>query len=60
MAYLTWWRMTVAAGLLRDGDAPLAAVARRVGYASEYAFAHAFKRVRGVPPGSYWAGLNGI
>jgi AraC-like DNA-binding protein/mannose-6-phosphate isomerase-like protein (cupin superfamily) len=53
MSYLTWWRMTVAAGLLRDSDLPLAGVARRVGYASEYAFAHAFKRVRGQPPGAY-------
>jgi AraC-like DNA-binding protein len=53
LAYLTWWRMTVAAGLLREGDAPLAAVARRVGYGSEYAFAHAFKRVLGVAPGAY-------
>lgn len=53
MAYLTWWRMTVAAGLLRDGDLPLAGVARRVGYASEYAFAHAFKRIQGLPPGAY-------
>ena len=51
-AYLTWWRMTVA-GLLREGNAPLAALARRVGYGSEYAFAHAFKRVPGVAPGAY-------
>ena len=55
LTYLTWWRMTVAAGLLRGGDAPLAAVARRVGYTSEYAFAHAFKRVLGLPPGVYRA-----
>jgi len=53
LAYLTWWRMTTAAGLLRSGDIPLAALAGRVGYASEYAFAHAFKREHGVPPGAY-------
>jgi AraC-like DNA-binding protein len=53
MAYLSWWRMTVAARLLREGDAPLAAIARRVGYASEYAFAHAFKRAFGSPPGAF-------
>jgi AraC-like DNA-binding protein len=53
LAYLSWWRMTVAARLLREGDAPLAAIARRVGYASQYAFAHAFKRAFGSPPGAF-------
>jgi AraC-like DNA-binding protein len=53
LAYLTWWRMTLAARELRDGDAPLAAVARRVGYASEFAFAHAFKREIGTAPGAF-------
>jgi AraC-like DNA-binding protein len=53
LGYLTWWRMTVAAGLLRDGELPLAAIARRVGYASEFAFAHAFKREFGIAPGGY-------
>ena len=53
LSYVTWWRMTVAARLLRDGRDPLAAIARRVGYASEYAFAHAFKREFGVAPGRF-------
>ncbi|HEY2671459.1 MAG TPA: AraC family transcriptional regulator [Rugosimonospora sp.] len=53
LAYLTWWRMTLAARLLRDGDAPLAAVARKVGYTSEFAFAHAFKRECGLAPGRF-------
>ncbi|AVT29454.1 AraC family transcriptional regulator [Plantactinospora sp. BC1] len=53
LAYLTWWRMTLAARLLRDGDAPLATVARQVGYASEFAFAHAFKREYGSAPGRF-------
>ena len=52
-AYLTWWRMTLAARLLRDGDAPLATVARKVGYTSEFAFAHAFKREYGLAPGGF-------
>jgi len=30
-----------------------AALAGRVGYASEYASAHAFKREHGIPPGAY-------
>jgi AraC-like DNA-binding protein len=57
LAYLTWWRMTVAAAALRDGDAPLASVARRVGYVSEFAFAHAFKREYGTAPGAYRRGF---
>ncbi|WP_329240832.1 MULTISPECIES: AraC family transcriptional regulator [Actinoallomurus] len=53
LGYLTWWRMTLAAGLLRDSDLPLSAVAARVGYGSEYAFAGAFKRAFGLAPGRY-------
>lgn len=53
LTYLTWWRMTVAARLLRDSDVPANAVAGRVGYTSEFAFAHAFKRAYGRPPGAY-------
>lgn len=53
LAYLTWWRMTLAARLLRDSDAPLAAVAAKVGYTSEFAFAHAFKRAYGSAPGTF-------
>ncbi|GLX05541.1 AraC family transcriptional regulator [Microbispora sp. NBRC 16548] len=53
LAYLTWWRMTTAARLLRDSDAGLAEIAARVGYSSEYAFGAAFKRVYGTAPGRY-------
>jgi AraC-like DNA-binding protein len=53
LAYLAWWRMTLAARRLRAGDAPVAAVAREVGYGSEFAFAAAFKREFGTPPGAY-------
>jgi len=53
LAYLTWWRMTIAAQLLRGTDALLPAVAERSGYGSEYAFAKAFKREYGIPPGRY-------
>jgi AraC-like DNA-binding protein len=53
LTYLTWWRMTLAARLLRNSDAPLSAVARQVGYTSEFAFAHAFKREYRMPPGGY-------
>ncbi|MEV7020711.1 AraC family transcriptional regulator [Kitasatospora sp. NPDC093558] len=53
MAYLTRWRMTTAARLLRESDAPLTAVAAQTGYGSEYAFAKAFKREYGQAPGGY-------
>ena len=53
LGYLTSWRLTLAARLLADTDAPLATVARRVGYASEFAFAAAFKRDFGQPPGRF-------
>ncbi|RKN38523.1 AraC family transcriptional regulator [Streptomyces hoynatensis] len=56
LAYLTWWRLTTAARLLRDSDAPLSAVAARVGYRSEYSFAHAFKREFALAPGRYRRG----
>ncbi|MEU2232803.1 AraC family transcriptional regulator [Streptomyces vietnamensis] len=56
MAYLTWWRLTRAAALLRDTGDPLATVARHVGYASPYALSHAFRREFGTTPGQYRSG----
>jgi AraC-like DNA-binding protein len=53
LTYLTWWRMTLAAQLLRESDEPLRVVARRAGYTSEVAFSAAFKREYGVTPGRY-------
>lgn len=53
LTYLTWWRMTIAAGLLRDSTDPLVAIAARVGYGSEFAFANAFKRHHGLAPGQF-------
>ncbi|MBB5917470.1 AraC-like DNA-binding protein [Nocardia transvalensis] len=55
LAYLTWWRMTLAGRLLRADDIPLRAVAQRVGYTSEFAFAKAFKREYDMAPGRYRA-----
>ncbi|WP_328940328.1 AraC family transcriptional regulator [Streptomyces sp. NBC_00250] len=53
LGYLTWWRMTTAARLLRTSDAPLRSIAAQAGYTSEFAFAHAFKRTHGTAPGVY-------
>ncbi|MFF8814048.1 AraC family transcriptional regulator [Streptomyces pactum] len=53
LAYLTEWRMALAADLLAEPTATVAAVARRVGYADAFGFSSAFKRVRGLSPSAY-------
>ncbi|MFD5873126.1 AraC family transcriptional regulator [Streptomyces sp. NPDC060322] len=53
VAYLTEWRMTLAADLLTRPELTVAAVARRVGYADAFGFSAAFKRVRGESPSAY-------
>ena len=51
--YLTEWRMTLARDHLRSGDLSLAQIADRTGYTSPYAFAAAFRRHHGQPPGQW-------
>ena len=53
LTYLLGWRMSLAARILRQDGAPVAALARSVGYTSESSFSNAFKRVTGVSPRSY-------
>ncbi len=53
MQYVTDWRMALAREALREDSIGLAAVAERVGYASPYAFAAAFRRHHGVAPGAW-------
>jgi AraC-like DNA-binding protein len=55
LTYVTNWRMALAREQLRAGDTGLAAIARSLGYASEFSFAAAFKRHHGVAPGR-WRG----
>lgn len=55
-AYLTRWRMDLAARRLRDTDDSLEGIARSVGYTSVYAFSRAFSRDRRQPPGRFRAG----
>jgi AraC-like DNA-binding protein len=55
LAYLTRWRMDLAARDLRDTTDPVGAIAHRIGYESEFAFSRAFSRFRGRPPGRYRA-----
>ncbi|TYB71400.1 AraC family transcriptional regulator [Nonomuraea sp. PA05] len=57
MAYLTGWRIALAADLLRSPETTIEAVARHVRYANAFALSVAFKRVRGVSPSRHRAGL---
>jgi AraC-like DNA-binding protein len=50
MAFLTGWRIALAADLLLEPGATVGSVARRVGYSSPFALSTAFKRVRGISP----------
>ena len=50
MAFLTGWRLALAADLLREPTATLATVARQVGYSTPFALSTAFKRAYGVSP----------
>jgi AraC-like DNA-binding protein len=53
MQHLTQWRMQVAANLLAQSGAKIAAIAADVGYDSEAAFSRAFKKAAGVSPGAW-------
>ncbi len=53
LTYLNRWRLNVAAHQLRNTTLPVAAIARDVGYTSEFAFNRAFARAHGQPPGRY-------
>jgi len=56
MAYLTGWRIALAADLLRDTTDTVESIARRVGYANAFALSVAFKRVRGTSPTAHRKG----
>jgi AraC-like DNA-binding protein len=55
LTFLTGWRLDMAADLLCETDASIAAVAEQVGYGSPFALSTAFKRVMGVSPQRYRA-----
>jgi AraC-like DNA-binding protein len=52
MHYVTRWRMNMALTWLREDDAPVGDLSRRLGYESEAAFSRAFKRYMGISPGA--------
>lgn len=53
LAYLTRWRMLLAADRLHRGGEPVGEIALSLGYGSESAFSTAFKRVMGCAPRQY-------
>lgn len=50
LEYLAHWRLTLARRLLSEGRSTVGEVAAQVGYASESAFGHAFRRAFGRSP----------
>lgn len=55
IAFLTSWRLALAADLLRSSEATIGAVARQVGYSTPFALSSAFKRAYGVSPNTHRA-----
>lgn len=53
MTYLTGRRLSHGARLLRETKAPLATIARQIGYSTEFAFGAAFRREYGISPGRF-------
>lgn len=53
MHYLALWRMHLAKQLLRQTTLSMKEIALRVGYDSEAAFHHAFRRLVGQPPAAW-------
>ena len=55
IAFLTAWRLALAADLLRTSGTTVGAVARKVGYSTPFALSSAFKRAYGVSPNTHRA-----
>lgn len=58
--YITRTRLAHAAALLRNAEVPIAEIAARAGYASEFSFGKAFKRTFGIAPGAYRGQPDGV
>ena len=59
MQYLKQWRLSMAAGMLKDQHHSLGRIADGIGYESEAAFSRAFKQSYGVSPGQWRHGVRG-
>src|SRR5258705_4160735 len=55
IAFLTSWRLAMAADMLRSSRTTISAIARQVGYGTPFALSSAFKRAYGVSPNTYRA-----
>lgn len=53
LEYVSHWRMQLAAQSLRDSRATIFSIAQSLGYGSDSAFSHAFKRVMKCSPRKY-------
>ncbi|MEU8897105.1 AraC family transcriptional regulator [Nocardia sp. NPDC048505] len=58
MAFLTEWRLALAADLLQETDATIESIAGKVGYGSAFALSAAFKRHFGVSPRDHRQGAG--
>lgn len=58
IAFLTGWRLALAADLLRTSRVTIGAVARQVGYSTPFALSSAFKRAYGMSPNTYRANTS--
>jgi AraC-like DNA-binding protein len=59
LAYLTRWRLELAARKLRESTDSLSNIAHSVGYTSEFAFSRAFSRRHGIAPSRYRSERSG-
>ncbi|MCS4255893.1 AraC-like DNA-binding protein [Rhodococcus erythropolis] len=59
LTYLTEWRMTLAADLLKRSESSISSVAAAAGYSDAFAFSTAFKRLRGATPSKYQKAVAG-
>jgi AraC-like DNA-binding protein len=50
LVYVRAWRLTIARAALARGDETVASIANKVGYTSQSAFGHAYRRAFGSPP----------
>lgn len=57
IAFLTGWRLALAADLLQTSRATVGAVARQVGYSTPFALSSAFKRAFGISPNEHRTGV---
>ncbi|TRC70953.1 AraC family transcriptional regulator [Mesorhizobium sp. WSM4307] len=58
LAYVTRWRVNLAAKALRDSNRTIDEIAHAVGYESAPSFSQAFARLTGQPPGGYRRGFR--